>query len=111
MQIIIRETEKPRYDTCGDWFFEGETLIIETTLRLQSREGMLVAIHELVEWMLCKDRGITQEAVDAFDMAFKGEGEPGDDPKAPYRLEHRQAMLVEHLLANFLGLPNYGKVE
>lgn len=102
-----------RYDTSGDWLFddEGNLRIFVTGESIIHDEAFLIALHELVEVKLCHKRGISQAAVDDFDFNFKGDGEPGDDPKAPYRLEHRQAMLIEHQVANFLGLLPYGKVE
>ena len=60
---------------------------------------------------------MTQEAVDAHDWRFQAElegklhpddAEPGDDPRAPYRREHRFAMLMEMLMAHELGIDGYG---
>ena len=77
---------------------------------------MLVAVHELVEVLLCKHRGITAAKVDAFDKAFEkarkpgNEDEPGDDPKAPYRKEHFFATNIEALLSAELGV-DWAKYE
>lgn len=99
----------------GDWWFEGDILHVRAV------EGdldgpFLVALHELVEAWLCKAHGVDQLAVDDFDNLFEtephpDEAEPGDDPRAPYRTEHRQAMLIEHLMANFLGISDYGTIR
>jgi len=35
------------------------------------------------------------------------DGEPGDLPDAPYRKEHRFAMLIEHMMAHELGIEGY----
>jgi hypothetical protein len=35
-------------------------------------------------------------------MSFKGSGEPGDDPAAPYHFEHQAAETAEHALAQAL---------
>ena len=47
----------------------------------------LLALHELVEAMLCAETGVSQAAVDAFDKAYEAkrppadkDSEPGDDP-------------------------------
>jgi hypothetical protein len=53
---------------------------------------------------LCLERGIGEDMVDKFDMAFKGEGEPGDDPECPYFKEHRFATIIEQLMAHELGV-------
>lgn len=101
-----------RYDTLGDWLAgpDGE-LIIQISDAVPENERFLIALHELVEAELCRKNGITPDMVDQFDFAYKGDGEPGDDPDAPYREQHRQAMIVEHLVANFMGLTDYGKIE
>ena len=113
LQIEAIRQNQQRYDTSGDWRVDdtGRGFISVTGADLDDPETFLIAIHELVEMFLCQHRGISQDAVDQFDMAFEGDGEPGDDPAAPYRREHRQAMIVEHLVADMIGMPGYGKVE
>lgn len=100
-------------DGLGDWFIndDGDIVIRAVGDNPLDDETFLVALHELVEFALCAKRGISQEIVDAFDMGYKGDGEPGDDPDSPYRAEHRKAMLIEMLMANFLGLIEYGTIE
>lgn len=137
MKIIIQS--KPpkdmRYDTLGDWYYEdsaevaldeGPVLYIDVaTTRdvlgsmappdaFTEQEMFLIALHELVEAKLCEQRGIEQDRVDEFDERFAqvgAEGEPGDHRDAPYRVEHRFAMIVEHLMAHELGMTGYGRVE
>ena len=106
--------EQQRYDTLGDWYYDGEgNLIIRVTGAdpMDQDEAFLIVLHELVEAKLCLSAGITQGAVDAFDMAFKGHGEPGDSPDAPYQKQHRCAMLIEHTVALLMGKFSYGRVE
>src|SRR5690348_18295820 len=112
-----------RYPTVGDWYwrtsnvFDGVEKIGETTTlhikvseELPEKEALLVALHELIEVTLCKDRGITEKQVDEFDMEFEknrpegDESEPGDHPEAPYRKEHFFATNVERLMASELGV-------
>jgi hypothetical protein len=64
----------------------------------------LVALHEAYEQHACEKAGITQADVDRWDMAFTGEGEPGEDPNAPYHKEHMAACAVERLACELLGL-------
>ena len=115
MKIIIeaKSEREMRYPTLGDWFEEGGNLHIRAVGidPLSHDEAFLIALHELIEAKLCQKRGITVDDVDAFDLAFKGDGEPGDAWNCPYHTEHRQAMIVEHLVANFLGLSRYGAIE
>lgn len=110
-----------RYDTCGDWFFnENGDLIIQVALDestsnipgdVLSDTGFLIALHELIEVRACMRDGITQQEVDEFDFSFKGKGEPGDDPKSPYRKQHRFAMIIEHMVAHEFGMTGYGVVR
>jgi hypothetical protein len=112
---IILETCPPynmRYDTAGDWFINDDgDFVIRSIHNILDCNGFLISLHELVEMFLCKNAEISQKMVDEFDLSFEGDGEPGDHPKAPYRAQHRQAMLVEHLVANFLGMADYGRVD
>lgn len=125
-RIIIEAVEykDQRYDTLGDWYFDRANgdLIIRVTGAdpLDQDEAFLIALHELVEAKLCHKHGVTEGQVDEFDFAFEADRaagkhtedeEPGDHPDAPYRREHRCAMLIEHMTALFLGRYDYGKVE
>lgn len=113
IQIETIPHGKQRYPTVGDWYERNGILHIRVSEELPPDEALLVAIHELVEVSLCKQRGITEEAVDAFDMRFEEERtagkhepdeEPGDHPDAPYRKEHFFATNVERLMAAELGV-------
>lgn len=99
---------------CGDWYFDkaGDLhIVVAGTDALDQDEVFLIALHELIEAKLCLNAGVTQGAVDVFDAAFKGEGEPGDDPAAPYQRQHRAACILEHQMAIFLGKWDYGEVR
>lgn len=90
----------------GDWRRDPDgTLRINVSEEIGDKYALLVAIHELVEVLLCEERGITCELVDAFDKKFEeyrhpdDDSEPGDDPQAPYRREHLFATGIEKLMA------------
>lgn len=87
----------------GDWRRDQfGTLQIRVAEEIGNRGSALVAIHELIEVLLCEHRGITCEEVDKFDASFialKLPGEAGDHPNAPYRREHFFATNIERLLA------------
>lgn len=113
MKIVIETVphKSQRYATCGDWFRDREgTLHIKVSEELGDKAASLVALHELIEVLLCEDRGITQIAVDKFDVEFEDErapgntDEPGDDLRAPYRKEHFFATNIERLVAAELGV-------
>lgn len=122
MNITIKTIphHKHRYPTCGDWWFDkkGDLQIRVSDMHNQNYEA-LVALHELVEVLLCKQRGITTAKVDAFDKKFEAdrakglhgeEDEPGDHPKAPYKREHFFATNIECLMCGELGL-DFNKYE
>jgi hypothetical protein len=100
-----------RYDTVGDWWLDeaGDLQIRVSDMSRGStgrrRMESLVAVHELIEALLCQFRGIADEDVTAFDTAFvpsPENAEPGDDPLAPYREEHFFATTIERLLSTEL---------
>jgi hypothetical protein len=133
MRIVIEtiDHKDQRYDTVGDWQTDTPftfcmqpagniagvhcDLLIRVSRMKDWRSEALVAIHELVEALLCKHAGITAEQVDAWDMHSGDycfgkpvkEGypdEPGDSSRAPYHLQHLAAMIVEYILASHLSL-------
>ena len=105
MNIIIQTIDhsQQRYDTCGDWQFdEAGSLVISVSSLKNWRMEALIAIHELIEAVLCRGFNIDQGDVDQFDLQFHGEGEPGDQFAAPYYMQHQIATGVERLLAAYL---------
>lgn len=101
-----------RYPTVGDyWADAGGTEQIRVSEMHDWRYVILVAVHELIEMMLTRHRGISEDAIGSFDMDFERRreqglvtGEPGDHPAAPYRREHFFATNVERLLAAEIGV-------
>lgn len=100
-----------RYPTVGDWFFDSHgDLVIKVSELGDWRYEALVAVHELVEVLLCKHQGVSQEEVDKFDIEFEKarvEGnvdEPGDDVRAPYRRQHCLATAIERVMAAEFGV-------
>jgi hypothetical protein len=102
--------EDQRYPTVGDWYDDQGVTMIVVSKMSDPRYELLVAVHELVEKILCDHRGVKQEAVDEFDRNYErnrlegDESEPGDHPDAPYRTEHCFATGIERLLAAELGV-------
>lgn len=107
MKITIETIshQDQRYPTVGDWFYSkaGDLNIKVSQMNDEDME-LLVAFHELVEAILCKANGVTQEQVDEYDMNFAGDGEPGDADSAPYHDEHVLAECLERLLAQEMGV-------
>ena len=113
MKIIIETIphEQHRYTTVGDWFYDPDgTLRIKVSELSDWRREMLIAVHELVEALMCKHDGVTVESVDKFDKEFEAhrhpdnKDEPGDDPSAPYVKQHCVATGIERILAAALDV-------
>lgn len=102
---VIPHTQQ-RYDTIGDWKLTGSSLRISVSDTGDGRANACLAIHELVEALLCAARGISTDVVDEFDIRGPGASldEPGDDPRAPYYNEHQVATLIENHLRTELRL-------
>ena len=117
MKIVIETIpqEQQRYPTVGDWYFDDQdTLQIKVSDMKNWKYEFLVAIHEMVEMMLCREHGVAELNVTAFDEKFEklresfpgliGEQEPGDMVSAPYFNEHQFATKIEKQVAAELGV-------
>jgi len=106
MRITIETIphSKQRYKTVGDWRrldFSDDLHITVSNLG-DWRMEVLVAIHELIEALLCRVDGVAEAEVDIFDFDWAPHGnleEPGDDVEAPYYEQHQRASGYERLLA------------
>lgn len=112
MKITIKSIphSHQRYDTCGDWLLSKRGNIDITVSKMANEKyEFFVGMHEAVESFLCKIRGVSQEAVDKFDIGFESnrkEGnhdEAGFDDNAPYRREHAFASVIEKMLVEESG--------
>ncbi|MGO9062160.1 MAG: hypothetical protein ACLQU2_33070 [Candidatus Binataceae bacterium] len=107
VRVFLVAQKHQRYDTLGDWIWTETGLDIRLSREFAEQDpryGALLLVHEFVEAMLCRSTGVSTGQVDAFDMSFKGDGEPGDDPSAPYHRQHRAAEAAERALAAELGV-------
>jgi len=125
--------KKQRYDTVGD-YFRGKMVVGRVHIpfwdfrvsRMKDRRyPVLVFLHEMIEFMLCRLAGIKMRDIDRWDIIYernrpteddpewacappcgcqKFYEEPGDDPHAPYHEQHRCATLCERLIAASLGV-------
>lgn len=102
LQVISHDAQ--RYDTVGDYFSVGGIVNFRVSDLGDPRMEMAVFLHELIEYTLCMDRGISIEEIDLFDFAYQGEGEPGNNPRCPYRREHQFAEAMERLFVGELGI-------
>jgi hypothetical protein len=104
IQIETKPPKEMRYRTVGDWFFTAQGLTIQVADTGNWKYNILVAIHELIEVILCRDAGVTEKQVDKFDLAHQDDEDPGTHPKAPYGVQHLTAMGVEMILAACMGV-------
>jgi hypothetical protein len=95
--------KEQRYASLGDWQFQDGHILIKISDTGNRYMNFLLAIHELVEAMLCDHVDITDKQVDEWDFNYKGD-EPGDDPKCPYYEQHAFATIIEKLLCNQFGI-------
>lgn len=99
-----------RYDTCGDyWWIDGK-LVVRISILPDERMMLAIAIHEIIEAFLCKLAGIAEPDIVAFDEAYElnresgTTREPGDDPHAPYHIQHSFASAAERIYVAASGL-------
>lgn len=99
----------------GDYWMEnqGQDLQVRVSMLGDWRYEFLVAVHELIEFYLCHQKGIREPEIQAFDEEYyrqealgvvSGYSEAGDDPRAPYHLEHMIASGIERILAVLMGV-------
>jgi len=95
---------KQRYDTYGDYYYGKEKLNIRISKFSNWKYQWLVLLHEMVEFLLIMDRGITIEEIERFDLANLRLEDPGLSKEAPYHKEHMTAIKIEKILCKELGL-------
>lgn len=109
INVKVIPASEQRYPTCGDyWLDESGVWQFRVSRMGNLFYEMLVLIHELTEWAMCQVIGIQEPEIKAFDEMFEEERtagkhgpdvEPGHDPRAPYRHQHRCAEKVERMAA------------
>lgn len=113
LHVVIKAIphSEQRYETVGDYVYNGDRVYITVSDMGNRYKEAAVALHEFVEMMLCRLRGIEEPDIAAFDMQYEKNrdpldltSEPGDDPQAPYRKEHRFAENIERLFVQEMGM-------
>jgi len=106
INIEVIPHEEQRYPTVGDYWMEDGVQQVRVSRLPDWRYEILVAVHEIVELAVTRHRGIAEDLISDFDIAFEKaresgdrHGEPGDHPESPYRHEHFFATNLERLLA------------
>jgi hypothetical protein len=111
IQIKTIPHKKQRYETVGDYFIDKRGAVQFRVSDLgDDYKELAVILHELIEGFLCKKHGIKWQDIDKFDIAYEKRRKPGDlsesgdDPKAPYRREHRFAENIERQFIHECGI-------
>ena len=106
-----------RYFTFGDYFINNHTLNFQIVDHGNDIFTKLTLIHEMVEYFLVEQRGLSIDDIDKFDIDFENDpervklyGEPGNDPNCPYKPEHEIAEKVAQMMCEHLGI-NYNDYE
>ncbi len=113
IEIKTIQAKDMPYPTCGNYREERRgKVVIEVVDVGNWKYEALVAIHELIEYLLVKAAGITIKSIDDFDTQFEleresglhGDDEPGDDAGSPYHLQHGIATVAERAVAAMMGV-------
>ena len=104
--IIIKfiPYHKHRYPTSGDYWETKRYIQMRITKGPPEYEIPLL-IHEMVEMLLTRYKGIDWNEIDNFDIQTYRKNkmkEPGNDPKSPYYHEHQTASIFEENIINVL---------
>lgn len=111
---IVIDVGECRNAEAGDWYEDKEGTVHIRTVEMPLYSQIAVAIHELIEYLTCKQAGITDDQVTRFDAQFLKErmagkhpieAEAGNDNRAPYHHQHKDATFVERCVCAILGLP------
>ena len=108
---------RQRYQTCGDYFEKRGWWCFRVSKMKDKRYAVLVFLHEIIEFCLCRLAGIPMKAIDEFDITYENSRktghtwcgckhyeEPGDDPHAPYHAQHMIAGECERTIADALDV-------
>lgn len=110
LTIEVIPHAQQRYSTIGDYVEDSpgiwRILVSDTG---DWKMNALIAFHEVAELIQTEAAGIAEPIIKAFDERFEAsihppEGEPGDQPDAPYRQQHSTAEAFERLLAAQIGV-------
>ena len=112
IKVEYKKQEEMRYNTLGDYFYEGDLLVFQIVEQKNPFFTRLILIHELIEFTLCEHKGVTIKEIEEFDFKFENlandeyveEDEPGNMPSAPYHKEHVLSEIVERLMCNHVGV-------
>lgn len=108
--IIVKfiDGKDQRYPTAGDYWEDDDSIQFRITKQKDDDADALVLLHELIEFVLTKKRGIHESRITAYDLDWearvhKGD-EPGNEHDCIYKKEHRFSENLERQFAHELGV-------
>ena len=109
IQVIENSQHRPGISG-ADWFYTKEgDLKVRVSKMSDWRYEVCLALHEVVEAILCKYNGIAYTVVDEFDRPYEEAKDDvtntGDITNCPYRKEHCLATAAERIVAAELDVP------
>jgi len=104
IKVSFVEQDAQAYETLDDWRQVGDRLEFIITDTGNPVYNQMLLIHAMVERLLARNAGVSDETINAFDLEYKGNGEPGEEPDAPYRDAHLTAKAIEMTLSAQMGI-------
>lgn len=114
IEIEVKPLSSMRYNTLGDYFYKKDgTLRFEIADTGNDTYNTMILIHEIIEELMTKVKGINEKKITEFDFKFEKEresglhgieSEPGFDIRSPYEPEHMIATAVEMIICAHLGI-------
>lgn len=109
INVEVIKHKDQRYETCGDWYtalrdYELIDLQVKVSDTGDSHYNQLIAVHEIVEAILCTAHGIPESYVTEWDKANPDSPDPGSIPGCPYYRQHMIATMIERVIAAELDI-------
>ncbi len=104
MKDIVIKTipiEEQRYNTAGDYWETDTEIHFRITKQQDERSEVAILLHEMTEFFLTKQHGITEEEITAYDLKWEEwnklgiahADEPGMEIDCPYKDEHETSLI------------------
>ena len=103
---FVFEVGPCRNNDVGDYFQDAEGVWHIRSFPMKNHlHEQLIFVHEFIELLLVEHRGISQDAIDAYDALHNLESnnlilaDPALNLDCPYRDEHKTALEIEKIMA------------
>ena len=101
---------KIRNNGIGDFFTQLDRGVVRAVKLPDIRYSILIALHEILEFVLTSNANIKESDIDKFDAIVELNGsesdkiDPGSLPNAPYKRQHLFSENIERLVALEMGI-------